>query len=151
MPRTKPRNKKKKNDCENEWLLLGEPTSSRNTVVLDDQHYTSSLSTMPVAAASIAPDADVEALQSPDSIEVQPLTSDSDSSTDIDAVFDEYRQQIEVTSSGPTEKVLRIPSSESWRVSIVLMIFYFAGVALSIIGLIFESFILFGGGILGKR
>lgn len=148
MARPKPRNKTKKNDCENEWLLLGEPTSSRNTIVLDDEHDTSSLSTMPVA--SIASDVDIEALQSTESIEVQPLTSDSDSSTDIDAVFDEYRQQIEITTSGPTEKVLRIPSMESWRVSIILIVFYFIGVSLSIIGLIFQSFAIFGGSILGK-
>lgn len=141
MPRPKPRNKKNKNDFENEWLLLGEPTSPRNTVVLDDEHDTSSLSTMPVAP--VTPDADVEALRSLE------LTSDSDSSTDIDAVFDEYRQQIEVTTSGPTDKVLRIPSMDSWRISIILMTFYFVGVALSIIGLIFQSFVIFGSGILG--
>lgn len=149
MSRPKPRNKKTKNDCENEWLLLGESTSPRNTIVLDDEHDTSSLSTVPIA--SIAPDADVEVLQSTESIEVQPLTSDSDCSTDIDAIFDEYRQQIEVTTSKPSEKVLRIPSMESWRVSIILMTFYFVGIAMSIIGMIFQSFAIFGGGILGKR
>lgn len=145
MPRPKSRNKKKKNEeMEREWLLLGEPASPRNTVMMDDEQDTSSLTT-PAQSTN----QDVEALQSP-TTEAHQSDTDSDSSTDIDAVFDEYRQKIEVTTSGPSDKILRIPSVESWRVSLVMMILYFVGISLTIIGFIFQSFVVFGGGILGN-
>lgn len=146
MPRPKSRNKKKKNEeMEREWLLLGEPASPRNTVILDNEQDTSSLTT-PAPTVN----QDVEALQTPTNEVHHQTSTDTDSSTDIDAVFDEYRQKIEVTTSGPSEKVLRIPSMESWRVSMVLMTIYFVGVLMSIIGFIFQSFVVFGGGVVGK-
>lgn len=147
IPRPKSRTKKKKNEeMEREWLLLGEPTSPRNTIVLEDEQDTSSLT---IPAAPIAASEDIEAVATPPT-EVQQSTTESDSSTDIDAVFDEYRQKIEFTTSGPSEKVIRIPSIESWRLSIVLMSFYFVGVLLSIVGFIFQSLVVFGSSIFGK-
>lgn len=143
IPKSKSRSKKNKKDeeMEREWLLLGEPTSPRNTIILDDEQDTSSLT---VAVESTAKN-DIEAVQTP----MKSESSESDSSTDIDAVVDEYRQNVEVTTSKPSEKVLRVPSMESWRLSIVLITLYSVGVALSVVGFIFESLVIFCGGILG--
>lgn len=68
----------------------------------------------------------------------------------IDAVVDEYRQQVEVKNSGPLEKVLRIPSMESWRLSMVLIVFYLFGVFICIFAFAIESVVIFSGGALGK-
>lgn len=134
---------------EREWLLLGEPTSPRNTIILDDEQDTSTLTITPTGPDNTA-NQDIEGLQSPISNDLMQNSSDTDSSTDIDAVVDEYRQKVEVTTSGPSEKILRIPSMESWRLSIVLIVLYFFGVCLCLLAFAIGSFIVFGAGILGK-
>lgn len=149
IPKPRPRNKKKNEEMEREWLLLGEPTSPRNTIILDDEQDTSTLTITPTASEHPS-NQDVETLQSPNSNELIQSSSDSDSSTDIDAVVDEYRQKVEVTTSGPSEKVLRIPSMESWRLSIVLITLFFIGVGICIVALAIGSPIIFGGGVLGE-
>lgn len=134
---------------EREWLLLGEPASPRNTIILDDEQDTSTLTITPTRTEHPS-NQDIEALQSPTSNVLLQSSSDSDSSTDIDAVVDEYRQKVEVTTSGPSEKILRIPSMESWRLSIVLMTLVFIGVGLCTVAPAIGSPIIFGGGILGE-
>lgn len=134
---------------EKEWLLLGEPTSPRNTLILDDEQDTSTLTITPTGPENSTKQ-DVEALKSHISNDLSSSGSDSDSSTDIDAVFDEYRQKVEVTTSGPSEKILRIPSMESWRLSIVLITFYFVGVFLCLSAFAIDSPFIFGGGVFGK-
>lgn len=150
IPRSKSHTSKKpkrSEEVEREWLLLGEPISPRNTLVLDDEQDTSSL-TIPAKSASVSVlDQDVEGQSK---VCAQTSDSDSDSSTDIDAVFDEYRQKIEVTASGPSEKVLQIPSMESWRLSIILMIAYFVGMGFCIIGFLTESWFIFVASFVGK-
>lgn len=150
LPKPKPRKNKRTEEMEREWLLLGEPTSPRNTLFLDNEQDTSSLTITPTGPEN-ASNQDVEALQSSISNElIESSDNDSDDSTDIDAVVDEYRQKVEVTTSGPSEKVLRIPSMESWRLSIVLMSFYFVGIGLCVFALAIESTIIFSGGALGE-
>lgn len=150
MPKPKPRKKKRTEEMEREWLLLGEPASPRNTLILDNEQDTSSLTITPTGPEN-ASNQNMTALKSSISNElIESTASDSDSSTDIDAVVDEYRQKVEVTTSGPSEKVLRIPSFESWRLSIVLICFYFVGVCLCIFAFAIESVIIFCGGVLGE-
>lgn len=134
---------------EREWLLLGEPASPRNTIILDDEQDTSTLTITPTGPGN-ASNQDVEALQSPNSNDLIESSSDTDSSTDIDAVVDEYRQKVEVTTSGPSEKILRIPSMESWRLSIVLIVLYFFGVSICLLAFGIGSVIVFSAGALGK-
>lgn len=140
---------KRNEEVEREWLLLGEPISPRNTIVLDDEQDTSSL-TIPnpkTKSASVnVLDQDVEG-QSKACANAS--DSDSDSSTDIDAVFDEYRQKIEVTASGPSEKVLQIPSIESWRLAIIVMIMFFVAICFCVIGFLSESWFIFVTGFVG--
>lgn len=74
--------KKSKHDeeLEREWLLLGEPQSPRVTVTEPDAE-SSILSDQPVS--------DIECID-------RQIITESDSSTDIDAIVDEYRQKIKV-------------------------------------------------------
>lgn len=137
---------KRKEEVEREWLLLGEAMSPRNTLIIDDEQDTSSLTITAKSASAIVLGQDVEGQTKC----VNGTDTDSDSSTDIDAVFDEYRQQIEVTASGPLEKVLQIPSVESWRLSIVLMIAFCVGVGFCIIGFMADSWVLFGPSFIGE-
>ncbi|XP_031637634.1 uncharacterized protein LOC116350051 [Contarinia nasturtii] len=140
IPKPKPRTKKRNEEMEREWLLLGEPASPRNTIILDDEQDTSTLTITPTGPEN-ASNQDVEALKSPN--ELIQSSSDSESSTDIDAVVDEYRQKVEVISGPSTEKVLRIPSIESWRLSIVLIVFYFFGVCLCLFAFAIGSVLIF--------
>lgn len=74
----KPRNKKRNEELEREWLLLGEPNSPRNTIVLDDEQDTSTLTITPSGPENVS-NHDVEA---PTSNELIQSSSDSDSSTE---------------------------------------------------------------------
>lgn len=151
MPRSKSHNSKKprrNEEVEREWLLLGEPMSPRNTLILDDEQDTSSLTITAKSASASVLDRDVEG----QSKCVDESDSDSsESSTDIDAVFDEYRQKIEVTASGPSEKILQIPSIESWRLSIILMTTFFVSVGFCVIGFLANSVLVFAGSFIGKE
>lgn len=184
----KPRHKKQPctEELEREWLLLGEPTSPRNTIILDDDEQdTSTLTITP--PTELGPDnvtKNQQQQQQPqqhsqqcgelrrqqstiissngglsesgrvsggDDDDAHNISSSStDSSTDIDAAVDEYKQKVEVTTSGPSEKVLRIPSQESWQLSIILMGCYFVGIFLCVISFAIRSAILFGAGIVGE-
>lgn len=180
----KPRHKKqpRTEELEREWLLLGEPTSPRNTIILDDDEQDTSTLTItpPTGPDNVTPNQQQQQPQQnlqqfgelqrrqqssiisngglsesarasdDDGKNVNSNSSSSDSSTDIDAAVDEYRQKVEVTTSGPSEKVLRIPSQESWQLSIILMGCYFVGIFLGVISLTIRSTILFGAGIVGE-
>lgn len=88
MPKPKSRIKKKPDEeTEREWLLLNEPHSPRNTVILDDSHDIVDTSILSVAEPLPGGSDDI--------LEEEEL-SDSESSTDIDAVVDEYRQKFKV-------------------------------------------------------
>lgn len=91
MPMPKPRIKKQPaEETEREWLLLGEPHSPRNTVMLDDSHAIVDTSILTVAEPLPGGSDDI--------LEEEELT-DSDSSTDIDAIVDEYRQKFKVNTT----------------------------------------------------
>ncbi|XP_034472835.1 uncharacterized protein LOC117780422 [Drosophila innubila] len=118
-PKKKQRNKP---ELEKEWLLLGEPTSPcpqregkevESTVLSDGE----------------PPPSDFEY---PDKFD----KSDSDTSTDIDVIVDEYRQKIKVTTAGPLERSVRVPTVSSWRVTIFSIIVIGLGIALCVAGLV---------------
>lgn len=83
LPKSKSKINKNKRDeeLEREWLLLGEPPSSPRATVCDHD-----------AESSILSDGD------PPECSHQKPDTESDSSTDIDAIVDEYRQKVKVTS-----------------------------------------------------
>lgn len=174
----KPRHKKqpRTEELEREWLLLGEPTSPRNTIILDDDEQNTSTLTITPPPPTGPDNVTSNPQQQCDEMRQQAsITSNaaataaalsvcrgseddgsgntsSDSSTDIDAAVDEYRQKVEVTTSGPSEKVLRIPSQESWQLSMILISCYFVGIFLCMIAmkLSIHSAILFGAGFVGE-
>lgn len=143
---SRPKKNKHNEELEREWLLLGEPQSPRNTIMFDDIQDTSSLS---VAIAAVTPRNDAENVCSPDADNKETSSIDSDSSTDIDAIVDEYRQKVKITSAGTKEKIVRIPSDESWKVSIVCVTITCIGVAISVLGIATESIIVLGTGTIG--
>lgn len=116
-------------------------------MIFDDAQDTSSLS---VAIAAAAPHNDTESVRSPDADNKEMSGDDSDSSTDIDAIVDEYRQKVKITSAGTKEKIVRIPSNESWRVSIVCVTVTCIGAMSSAIGIASESIIVLGTGTIGE-
>lgn len=84
IPTSKSRIKKIQQDeeLEREWLLLGEPQSPRVIVNAPDDIESSILSDQPAS--------DIECID-------QQIVTDSESSTDIDAIVDEYRQKVKVS------------------------------------------------------
>nr|NP_610082.2 torn and diminished rhabdomeres, isoform C [Drosophila melanogaster]AAF53954.2 torn and diminished rhabdomeres, isoform C [Drosophila melanogaster] len=117
-PKTKPRNKQ---ELEKEWLLLGEPTSPCPQREGRDVEST-------ILSDGEPPPSDFEY---PDKFD----KSDSDTSTDIDAIVDEYREKIKVTTAGPLERSVRVPTVSSWRVTIFAIVVIGLGIALCIAGL----------------
>ncbi|XP_023173290.2 uncharacterized protein LOC111601091 [Drosophila hydei] len=119
----KPKNKQRtKPEVEKEWLLLGEPTSPCPQREGRDVEST-------VLSDSEPPPSDFEY---PDKFD----KTDSDTSTDIDAIVDEYRQKIKVTTAGPLERSVRVPTVSSWRVTIFSIIVIGLGIALCVAGLV---------------
>ncbi|XP_058453329.1 probable cationic amino acid transporter [Malaya genurostris] len=109
---------------EREWLLLGEPSSPKV------------LETPPDIESTVLSDqiSDIEciALAKPENTE-----SDEDSSTDIDAIVDEYRQKVKVSAAGPLDSnTLRLPTVTSWRFTMLLIAIIMIGSALTSTGLI---------------
>lgn len=81
---------KRNEELEREWLLLGEPPQSpRVAVGGSSEGAAESNVNCPVG---MAPLSDVEMLGS----DKEDADDDSESSTDIDAIVDEYRQKIKV-------------------------------------------------------
>ncbi|KAM7352436.1 torn and diminished rhabdomeres isoform 2-T2 [Cochliomyia hominivorax] len=117
-PKTKPKNKQ---EVEKEWLLLGEPTSPCPQRESKDVEST-------ILSDGEPPPSDFEY---PDKFD----NSDSDTSTDIDAIVDEYRQKVKVTTAGPLDRTARVPTVSSWRVTIFAIIVVFLGIALSLAGI----------------
>ncbi|TMW50703.1 hypothetical protein DOY81_004227 [Sarcophaga bullata] len=117
-PKTKPKNKQ---EVEKEWLLLGEPTSPCPQREPKDVEST-------ILSDGEPPPSDFEY---PDKFD----NSDSDTSTDIDAIVDEYRQKVKVTTAGPLDRTARVPTVSSWRVTIFAIVVVFLGIALSLAGI----------------
>lgn len=85
IPVAKSRRKKSKRDLEleREWLLLGEPQSPLPRVAaLDSLEAESSILSEPAVS-------DVDCID-------REIITETDSSTDIDAIVDEYRQKVKV-------------------------------------------------------
>ncbi|XP_055588777.1 uncharacterized protein LOC129741100 [Uranotaenia lowii] len=111
---------------EREWLLLGEPPSPKapdsppsvgtiESTVLSDQ----------------VSDIECIALAKPENTE-----SDEDSSTDIDAIVDEYRQKVKVSAAGPLDgRTLRLPTTASWRITVAFIVLILVGSLLTASGL----------------
>ena len=119
-------------EMEREWLLLeGEPPGSPRTVdpPMADQE-----------SCILSDPSDAECIVKADN-------SDSDS-TDIDAIVDEYRQKVKVSTAGLKELTnLKVPSLNTWRTSIACILLILVGTTVALMGSIYASAISFGVGI----
>ncbi|XP_039950106.1 uncharacterized protein LOC120767860 isoform X3 [Bactrocera tryoni] len=106
--------KKPKKELEKEWLLLGEPTSPCPTRQPTDVESAMQSSSKPVPLNFIYPEV----------VEI----SDSDTSTDIDAIVDEYRQKIRITTSGLLDMSARVPTVLSWRFALFIIFVVIFGI-----------------------
>lgn len=114
-------------EMEKEWLLLeGEPGSPRTVdPPMADQE-----------SCILSDPSDAECIVKADN-------SDSDS-TDIDAIVDEYRQKVKVSTAGLKELTnLKVPSINSWRTSVACILLILCGVSVGLAGSIYESTISF--------
>lgn len=135
LKKTKTKSNKNKREVEKEWLLLGEPSSP--CPVRDNPDMEST-----ILSDGEPPPSDFEYAEKFES-------SESDTSTDIDAIVDEYRQKIKVTTAGPMERSIRVPSLASWRVTIFAIIVIIFGISLTIVGVFTHLFPMFVTGIIG--
>lgn len=145
-PSMQKKHRKQPRTDEREWLLLGEPASQRNTIILDDDEQDTSTLTITPPAPLTGP-----GNVTPPNAQTHSEDSSTDTDTDIDAAVDEYKQRVEV-ESGSSEKVLRVPSQQSWELSKIILGFYTIGIFLCMIGVhsTVHSIILFGAGFVGE-
>lgn len=128
--------KKPSEEVEREWLLLGEPPSSPRTL----DH------TICTAESSILSDdnatTDTECIGT-----VKPDNTDSDSSEDIDAIVDEYREKVKVTTAGPIEATIKLPTAGSWRAMYVILILFIGATVMAGVGGVYKVEEMFFGGL----
>lgn len=134
LPKSKSKLKVKKIDeeLEREWLLLGEPPSpiaknppqdAESCIVSDEPQINS----------------DVDCITK--------ANSDSDdSSTDIDAIVDEYRQKVKVSTLGPMD-TFRVPSTTTWRFALLGILIIILGLTSTVTGVVIHDKISFLTGI----
>lgn len=121
-------------ELEKEWLLLGEPQSPR----LDDSRKISAggveiVDTKLIGDDPVNADDDEDAIE--DEEEEEELEDSSDA-TDIDAIVHEYKEKLRVSGDGSLEaNVLRIPTANSWRLSILLICMLSCAVSLLDLGI----------------
>lgn len=123
-----PNNRANKNngpreEHEREWLLLGEPPSPKAPDSPPNVEST-------ILSHQVS-DIECIALAKPENTD-----SDEESSTDIDAIVDEYRQKVKVSAAGPLDNnTLRLPSAASWRLTLVFIALIVTGCVLTSVGL----------------
>ncbi|XP_058123900.1 uncharacterized protein LOC131281585 [Anopheles ziemanni] len=121
---------------EREWLLLGEPSSPKaphspqqsiESTVLSDQ----------------ISDIECIALAKPENMD------SDDSSTDIDAIVDEYRQKVTVSTAGYSSdgESLRLPTANSWYLAIIFIVLIVLGSVITASGLMLWETIMIVAGV----
>lgn len=116
-------------EMEREWLLLGEPQSPRL-----DRPGNSGVDMLANQTKTESVILDTELLgDSQDQVDNN--QDESESSTDIDAIVDEYREKVRVTGNDPLS-LLRIPSTSSWRVTLILIGVLLCGVFILDLGIL---------------
>lgn len=107
--------KAEKNEhIEREWLLLGEPASSPIPKQQEKD-----------VESTILSDPSTEDIEC--CIDKRSEKSESESATDIDAIVDEYRQKVKVSTAGVND-VIKLPSNGSWTVVVFLIFLIVSGV-----------------------
>lgn len=129
VPKSRSKSKLNKNqnqeEMEREWLLLGEPPSPRCVA-----HSTQDAESSILSDDGEAQTSDIECIAKEN--------SDSDSSTDIDAIVDEYRQKVKVSTAGPMD-TLSIPSVWSWRLAMTGIFIVLCSIIATVVGIVLQQ------------
>jgi hypothetical protein len=129
--------KKPNEEVEREWLLLGEPPASPRT--MDHNICTAESSILSDDNATT----DTECIGT-----VKPDNTDSDSSEDIDAIVNEYREKVKVTTAGPLEATIKLPTEGSWRAMYVILVLFIGSIIMAGVGACYKVEEAFFGGII---
>lgn len=147
---------KRNEELEREWLLLGEPPQSPRVLAPSEMNMAESCilsGPSGVQAPTVADDTvqasavalDVDGGKDNNGTD----STDSTSTTDIDAIVDEYRQKVKVTTAGPMEKIIRLPTTGSWKLAMSMLATVFVSVLCAVTGVAFDSGALFAIGLVG--
>lgn len=117
-----------KNEMEREWLLLGEPGSTLPKETENTGDVESTILSDPSTE-------DIECIDK----QASTHHSDSESTTDIDAIVDEYRQKVKVSTAGVND-VVKLPSGGSWIVAIFLLLLIITGITCTCYGVINDQY-----------
>uniref|UniRef100_A0A182U0G4 Amino acid transporter transmembrane domain-containing protein n=1 Tax=Anopheles melas TaxID=34690 RepID=A0A182U0G4_9DIPT len=122
---------------EREWLLLGEPSSPKGP-----PHSPPGTVESTVLSDQIS-DIECIALAKPENMDSE------DSSTDIDAIVDEYRQKVTVSTAGYTSDgdTLRLPTANSWYLAIIFIVLIVLGSVITASGLMLWDTIMIIAGV----
>lgn len=109
-------NKKHSKKEEREWLLLAEPSSP----VVRNAQYDEECN----AESSILSDtttSDIDCIMKAEQLD----TESSEEEEDIDSIVEEFQQKIKISTTGLKDTVLKLPSLNSWRFSILCLAILF--------------------------
>jgi len=109
-------NKKHSKKEEREWLLLAEPSSP----VVRNAQYDEECN----AESSILSDtttSDIDCIMKAEQLD----TESSEEEEDIDSIVEEFQQKIKISTTGLKDTVLKLPSINSWRFSILCLAILF--------------------------
>ncbi|EAA05933.3 AGAP009531-PA, partial [Anopheles gambiae str. PEST] len=122
---------------EREWLLLGEPSSPKGP-----PHSPPGTVESTVLSDQIS-DIECIALAKPENMDSE------DSSTDIDAIVDEYRQKVTVSTAGYTSDgdTLRLPTANSWYLAIIFIVLIVLGSVITASGMMLWDTIMIIAGV----
>lgn len=161
---------KRSEELEREWLLLGEPPQSPRVAVGGSGVAEEAAESNINCPLRMAPLSDVEILGS----DKEEEDEETESTTDIDAIVDEYRQKVKVihnhilfifkfkcrnkylfyvfkvSTAGPMEKIIRLPTAGSWQLTLLLMTLILVGLIAAALGSVNHSALLFISGSVGK-
>ncbi|XP_055635718.1 probable cationic amino acid transporter [Toxorhynchites rutilus septentrionalis] len=123
LPSNRANKSNAREEHEREWLLLGEPPSPKAPDIPPNMEST--------VLSDQTSDIECIALAKPENCD-----TDEESSTDIDAIVDEYRQKMTVSTAGPLDSnTLRLPTATSWRFALLLIALIIGGSILTSTGL----------------
>ncbi|XP_070495033.1 probable cationic amino acid transporter isoform X2 [Chironomus tepperi] len=109
-------NKKHSKKEEREWLLLAEPSSP----VVRNAQYDEECN----AESSILSDtttSDIDCIMKAEQLD----TETSEEEEDIDSIVEEFQQKIKISTTGLKDTVLKLPTINSWRFSILCIAIIF--------------------------
>lgn len=132
-----PKTPAEQEEMEREWLLLDEPQSPRLDRVINGEGVVDGTSNQTGLKTEILDTKFEEGIIRRGSEgEVGNESSSSSDVTDIDAIVDEHRAKLRITTAGDMEgNILRIPSATSWRFTLFIICIVTCGISILDLGI----------------